>query len=81
MSRPAFPHAIYSSGWDATKQRTSYEETGTSPGMTVGHYFLGHILSGLASNPATMLNIEEHLDYAVKLADLAEKKTAGWIAY
>lgn len=81
MSKGAFPHPLYQSGWDAQKQRISYEQTGVAPGMTVGHYYLGCILGGLASNPTTMLNMEDHLEYAIRLADLAEKKTDHWIAY
>lgn len=81
MSKGVFPHPIYQSLWDAQKQRTTYEQTGTSPGMSVGHHFLGCILMGLASNSATMLNMEDHLEYAIRLAELAEKKTDHWIAY
>lgn len=75
------PHPIYQSGWDNQRGRSTYEQTGTNPGMSTAHFFLGHILTGLASNPATMLNIEEHLDYAIKLAELAHNKTQHWMAY
>lgn len=78
MSRNAFPTGIFQSGWNAAKQSTSFEQTGTSPGMTMAHYFLGCMLTGLAANPATMLNMEEHLDYAIRVAIKAADETNLW---
>ena len=76
--KSAFPYTVVTSTWDNVAQRSVREPSGTMPGMTTAHYFLGHILGGLASNPTTMLNMEEHLEYAIRLAKLADEKTSEW---
>lgn len=62
MSTFAFPHTTY------VRNGAVMEPTYTYSGMTLKQYYLGCILQGLASNPATMLNIDDHLVYAERLA-------------
>ena len=77
MSYNVHPYPLFTSRWDGAAGRSVWEQNGFSPGMSVKQLYLAHILGGLASNPATMLNIEEHLDYAIKLADIAVAKSSG----
>ena len=74
-----FPHGIFMSGWDASKQNTTFHQTGQTPGMSTAHYFLGCMLTGLASNPSTMLNMEEHLQYAMRVAITAAEESDKWV--
>lgn len=73
MARSAFPYNIIASAW--RDGHNVHEPSAAMPGMSIEHYFLGQILCGLAMNPVTMLNIEEHLDYAIRLSELAARKT------
>lgn len=75
--KPMHSHTIYSTTFDAQGRAINIPSYDTD-GMTIAHYFLGQILSGLASNPTMMLNIEEHLDYAIRLAETAANKTEHW---
>lgn len=65
------PITLYTSRYDPAKNATVYEASGHQPGMTVKQLYMAHILTGIASNPATMLSPEEHIKYAAKLAELA----------
>lgn len=76
--RNVHPQDYFQSSYDASKNRSVWEKSGQNPGMTIGHYYLAHILQAIAANPATMLDPEAHVDYAVKLAKLAMEKTDGW---
>lgn len=69
MSRYAHP---YCSGSNNYGHRAA-----DIPGMSTAEVFLAHILTGLASNPATMLDIESHLDYAIRMASLAQQKASN----
>lgn len=81
MHRAVFPSPIFTGHFDAAQSKTVHQQTSATMGMSVCHYFLGQILSGLAANPVTMLDIESHLDYAIRLAEEAEKRTTHWPAY
>jgi hypothetical protein len=67
----AFPSTVYQRGNPGDRPMEPYY---TVHGMSLQAFYLAHILTGLASNPATMLNIEEHMDYAVKLSALAANR-------
>lgn len=73
-----FPYGYYQSRYNSEKNQTEWFKTSDSPGMTMRQYYLGQILIGLAHNPATMLDPETHIDYAVKLADLAYRQEQSY---
>ncbi len=71
------PMPIFTSGWDAQRQRNTYEQTGSAMGMTVKQLWMGQMLVAMANNPATMLDPEHHVDYAVKLINMAYAKISN----
>lgn len=77
MSYQAHPYPTYGSYFDSQKNRTVFEQNGFIPGMSVKQLWLGQIIAAMAGNPATMLDPEAHVDYAVKLVELAYVKMPG----
>jgi len=77
MSHQVHPYPTFVSNYDSEKNRWIYEQSAYAPGITVRQLYLVHILAAIASNPATMLDPETHVDYAVKLATLAYEKMPG----
>lgn len=70
----AFPQTHYSRG---SFGNAPMEPVGSSTGMSIRQMYMAHILAGLASNPTTMLNIEDHLEYAWRMAGVAFNISAG----
>lgn len=69
-----YPTPTFVCNYDAQKNRTVNEQSGITPGMTVKQLMLCHVLGAMVTNPATMLDPEAHVDYAVKLVELAYRK-------
>ena len=61
----AFPNTQYTRG---NHGHAPMEPSYTEPGMSLEAFYFAHILGGLASNPTTMLNIEDHMAYAERMA-------------
>lgn len=74
MSYQVHPYPVYSSSYDSQKNRNVYEQTSCMQGMSVKQLWMGQVLAAIAANPATMLDPEHHVDYAVKLVELAFNK-------
>lgn len=74
MTHTVHPQPIFQQHWDSQKSRTVWEQTGFMPGMTVKQLWMGQMLVAMTNNPATMLDPEHHVDYAVKLINLAYNK-------
>lgn len=70
----AFPYTYYNSRYVDNVGHVN-EPAGCNPGMTLEQFYLAHILTGLASNPGTMLNVEDHIDYAVRMAKMAAARS------
>jgi hypothetical protein len=77
MSYQVHPYPLFTSYHNPATNRTEYQASGHSPGMTVKQLWLGQILASIAVNPATMLDPETHVEYAIKLVDLAFLKSGG----
>ena len=74
MPHNVHPMPFFTSYYDTAANRTRYELSGSTPGMSVKQLWMGQVLAAMAANPAMMLDPETHIEYAVKLVELAHKK-------
>jgi hypothetical protein len=70
----AFPYTYYNTRYVDNVGHVT-EPAGCYSGMTLAQFYLAHILTGLAANPSTMLNVEDHIDYAIRMAKMAAEKS------
>ena len=77
MTYNVHPYPIIQSSYNSAKNGYDYQQSSYNPGMTVKQLWLGQILASMAANPATMLDPETHVDYAIKLVELAYVRMPG----
>lgn len=68
------PFPYFTTNYNPQTNKTEYQMSGCTPGMTVKQLWMGQVLAAMATNPATMLDPETHVEYAIKLVELAYSK-------
>lgn len=74
MTYNVHPYPMFTTYFDSAQNRTMYQQSGYSPGMSVQQLWMGQILAAMVASPAILLDPEEQVDYAIKLVRLAYSK-------